>query len=547
MKKLLSVCFVLVSVLPLAAQERPKLVVGIVVDQMRQEYLYRYEKKFSAGGFKRLMNEGFMLKNAHYNYIPTYTGPGHASVYTGTTPAIHGIIGNDWYDKTTKAVVNCVEDDRQKPVGVETGVGDVSPWRLLSTTFTDEMKLASQRRSKVIGLSLKDRGAVLPAGHMADGAYWFDGATGKFISSTYYKPGLPTWLEQFNARRLPDQYLSMEWKPMLPLDQYTESGPDDTPYEAKLKGKDQKPVFPYNMKEMKALFPGYALIATTTFGSDLLTEAAKAAIDGESLGKDDQPDFLGISYSNPDIVGHSMGPNSIEVEDVYIRLDRHIESLLAELDRKVGQGQYLVFLTADHAVADVPQYMKDSRIPAGTLKQSQLEIDLGEHLKKYFADRKIVEKVINDQVFLNPDAFGGDPKTSGIDMLVATELISQFLMNVEGVADVYSASLLHTSDYGERGIKGSLVRGFNHKRSGDIAFVLEPQWINSSATTGTTHGSGYTYDTHVPILFFGTGVKKGSTSNYHAITDIAPTVSVLLSIKFPSGCTGQPITEVLKE
>ncbi len=533
--------------LSLSAQDKPKLVVGIVVDQMRQEYLYRFEKKYGAGGFKRLMSDGFMLKNAHYNYIPTYTGPGHASVYTGTTPAIHGIIGNDWYDKTAKTFVNCVGDDRQTPVGVEKGNGAVSPWRMISTTITDELKLATQKRAKVIGVSLKDRGAVLPAGHMPDGAYWFDGLSGNFISSSYYKPGLPQWLDKFNALKMPDQYLNKEWKTLLPVDQYVESGPDDVPYETKLKGKDSHPVFPYNLKEMRKTYPGFDLITSTPFGSDLLTDVAKAAIEGEELGKDEITDFLAISYSSPDIIGHAMGPNSIEMQDTYLRLDKNIEDLLTELDKKVGIGQYVVFLTADHAVSDVPQYFIDNKLPAGMFPQALVESGLNEFLKKYFPDKKIIDRIVNDQIFLNPEAFTGDVKSSGIDLLVATELIGQYLMNTMGVADVYSANVLHAGDFGEKGLKGSLIRGFNRKRSGDIAFVLEPNWIGWSGATGTTHGSGYSYDTHVPVIFYGWGIKKGNTVNYHTITDIAPTISTVLRIKFPSGCMGQPVGEALKD
>lgn len=532
-----------ITSLVVQAQEKPKLVVGIVVDQMRQEYLYRFEKKFGPGGFKRLMSGGFMLKNAHYNYVPTYTGPGHASVYTGTTPAIHGIIGNDWYDKVLRKDVNCVGDENQKPVGNDKGNGDVSPWRMLSTTITDELKLATQKSAKVIGLSLKDRGAVLPAGHMADGAYWFDGLSGNFISSTYYKPGLPLWLDNFNALKLADQYLNREWKTLLPIDQYTESGPDDSPYESRL-NKATPPIFPYKLKEMRANYPNFDLIATTGFGVHLLTDLAKAAIEGEELGKDDVTDFLAISYSSPDIIGHAMGPNSVELEDVYLRLDKNIEDLLSELDKKVGVGRYVVFLTADHAVSDVPQYLKDNKIPAGIFSMAFVEAGLTDFLKKYFPEKKVIERISNDQVFLNHEAFAGDPKSSGIDLLVATELISKYLMNVDGVADVYTANALRSSDYGEKSLKGNAVRGYNHKRSGDIAFILEPNWLSWGGVVGTTHGSGYTYDTHVPILFYGWGIKKGSSSQYHAVTDIAPTLSALLRIKFPSGCTGQPIVEI---
>ncbi|MBK5278932.1 MAG: alkaline phosphatase family protein, partial [Bacteroidia bacterium] len=415
-----------------AKQEQPKLVVGIVVDQMRQEYLYRFESKFGEGGFKRMMRDGFMLKNAHYNYAPTYTGPGHASVYTGTTPAVHGIIGNDWYDKELKKMVNCVEDERQKPVGNELGNGDVSPWRMLSTTITDELELSTQRRSKVVGISIKDRGAVLPAGHTPDGAYWYDGKTGKFISSTYYKAALPIWVDQFNALNLSDKYLNQEWRTLLPIEQYKESGPDDSPYEGRLVGKD-RPVFPYNLKELRKQNGEFELLGFTPFGDDLLTALAKAALLGEEMGKDEWTDFLAISYSSPDMIGHVMGPNSIEVEDVYLRLDKNLEDLFNLLDKEVGKGQFTVFLTADHAVADVPQYLKDIKIPAGNFNVANLEKSLNDFLSTYFPGKKVIESISNDQVFLNQELFSGDPKSSGIDLLIATELISKYLLFTEGI------------------------------------------------------------------------------------------------------------------
>ena len=547
MKRIALSIFAFTLFLTSSAQEKPKLVVGIVIDQMRQEYLYRFDKKFGNGGFRRLVSEGFMLKNAHYNYVPTYTGPGHASIFTGTTPAIHGIIGNDWYDKQNRKDVNCVGDERQKPVGSDAGNGDVSPWRLLSSTITDELKLATQKRSKVIGLSVKDRGAVLPVGHMADGAYWFDGVSGKFISSTYYKPGLPLWLDQFNNLKLADQYINKEWKPLLPLDQYFESGPDDTPYETRTRGIDVKPVFPYKLKEMRGLSSSYDLLLATPFGSDLLTDVTLACLEGEELGKDDVTDFLTVSYSSPDYIGHAMGPNSIEIEDAYIRLDKNLSTLLNELDKKVGAGQYLVFLTSDHGVADNPQFMKDNKMPAGVPRPGFVETGLNDFLKKYYPDRKIVERISNDQVFLNPDAFTGDPKATGVDMLVATELVSKYLQSLEGVAAAYTASTIRSGDYGEMGMKGNQIRGFNHKRSGDIIYALEPNWLGWGGVVGTTHGTSYTYDTHVPVIFYGWGIRKGSSVLYHPITDIAPTISTLLRIKFPSGCTGQPVGEAMKE
>lgn len=545
MKKYIVALFSFLLLTSSFAQDKPKLVVGVVVDQMRQEYLYRFEKKFGNGGFRRLMGEGFMLTNAHYNYVPTYTGPGHASVYTGSTPAIHGIIGNDWYDKNAKKNVNCVEDDKQQPVGSAEGNGDVSPWRLLSTTVTDELKLFSQKKSKVIGLSLKDRGAVLPAGHLADAAYWYDGKTGKFISSTYYLAALPKWVDDFNALQLGDALLNKEWNTLLPIDQYTESGPDDSPYEVIWKGKD-KPVFPYDLKKLRTLNGNFDLLPATPMGNDMLAAFALAALKGEQLGKSNQTDFLTVSFSSPDIIGHATGPNSVEIEDTYLRLDRNIEELLTRLDAEVGKNNYVVFLTADHAVVDVPQSLKDRRIAAGNfIDTKSLKGELNSMLQTHFPGKTIVESISNNQVFFNAESFGGDPKSAGIDLLIATDLVMNYLQAKEGVAQVFGKASLKQGSYAEAGVKGMIVRGFNFKRSGDIAFELEPGWITGGSSQGTTHGSSYTYDTHVPVLFFGKGISKGSSARYHTITDVAPTISVLLKIKFPSGCTGQPITEII--
>lgn len=527
------------------AQNRPKLVVGVVVDQMRQEYLYRYQGKFGDGGFRRLMKDGFMLTNAHYNYVPTYTGPGHASVYTGTTPAFHGIIGNDWWDKGLRKTVNCVEDDRQTPVGTVDGNGDVSPWRLQSTTITDELKLFFQKRSKIIGISLKDRGAVLPAGHLANGAYWFDSKSGKFISSTYYQTQLPAWAEKFNAQKIADGLLNQVWNTKLPIEQYTESGPDDSPYERILKGKD-KPVFPYDLKTLRTLNGNFDLISSTPMGNDIVELFAESALSGEELGKDDITDFLAVSFSSTDIIGHAMGPNSVEIEDTYIRLDKNIADLLTTLDNSVGKGNYLLFLTADHAVVDVPQSLVDLHVPAGNgTDGNALKTELNNHLHSYFPGKDLVESVSNNQVFFNSSLFGSDPKIAGVELLIATEMTMAYLQAKEGIAQVYSRSVLRQSDYKEGGVKGMIVRGYHSRRSGDIAFEWEPGWVAGGGKQGTTHGSPYSYDTHVPVIFFGKQVAPGTSSLYHPITDIAPTLSVLLGIKFPSACTGQPVSEMI--
>ncbi|MCU0419622.1 MAG: alkaline phosphatase family protein [Cyclobacteriaceae bacterium] len=525
---------------------RPRAVVGIMVDQMRMEYLSRFESKLGEHGFKRLMREGFTLRNAHYNYMPTVTGPGHASVYTGTTPAVHGIIGNEFFDKVSKKMVNCVEDPAHKPIGSEGGNGDVSPWRLLSTTITDELKLFTQKRAKVISMSIKDRGAVLPGGHMADAAYWYDSKTGRFITSTYYMNQLPTWVDQFNKQNKADAYLNQPWTTTFPPDQYVESGPDASPYERKFSGKPVS-AFPYNLKEMRAKNGNFDLLVYTPFSNDYLTEFATKAITEEKLGADEITDFLCLSYSTPDILGHAVGPNAVEIEDMYIKLDKNIEQLLTTLDKTVGVGNYTVFLTADHAVADVPQYLKDQRIPAGTLNAENLKVRLADFLAAHYPGKKLIENISNEQIFLNHQAFSDEPRKAGVDLLIVKELIGQFLMDTEGVHTYFTESQLRQSDFAEGGIKGSVVRGFHHKRSGDLAVVLEPGWFASGWVQGTTHGAPWTYDTHVPILWFGKGIPSGSSVRYYAITDIAPTLSMLLGIKLPNGCSGQPIEELFQK
>lgn len=543
MKYFSSLVFLFINALIVFSQnpiERPNLVVGIVVDQMRQEYIYRYYDTFGERGFKRLMNDGYTLHNAHYNYAPTFTGPGHASVYTGTTPAMHGIIGNDFYDRQSKQYVYCAGDPLHKAVGSNSKNGSVAPTRMFTTTITDELKIFTQKKSKVISMAHKDRGAALPGGHMADAAYWYDNTVGHFISSTYYMDKLPAWVEKFNKNNTVEKYTKTAWTPILPIEKYVASGPDDTPYENKMAGKD-KPVFPYDLSKIKKDYGLYETFLYTPFANDLLTNFAIEAIGAEQLGQRGITDFLALSYSTPDYLGHAVGPNAIELQDMYIRLDKNIEQLLDYLDEKVGKGKYTVFLTADHAVAENPQYMVDNKVPAGYFSTPNLNARLKEYLSAAYPDKEIIENISNEQIFLKDEI---------LEDVVLTEVIQKqiinFLMDTYGVFVAYSSSTLQQSDFKEGGIKGLLVRGYNQKRSGHIIYQLNPAWYSSSRVQGTTHGSAYIYDTHVPVIFYGFGIKQGSSVNYYSITDIAPTLSILLKIKFPNGATGQPIGEVLR-
>src|SRR3954452_1506300 len=382
---------------------RPKLVVGIVIDQMRWDYLYRFYPLFkNDGGFKRFLNGGFSCENTFVPYTPTVTAAGHTCVYTGSVPAIHGIMGNNWYRRDLKRSWYCTEDSTAKTVGSSSDAGQMSPSSLWTTTVTDELRMATNYRSKVIGIALKDRGAILPAGHAANGAYWFDNANGAFISSTYYMKDLPDWVKQFNARKLPDQYLQQNWNTLYPISTYVQSTADDKSYEGVLEDR----TFPHitaNITKDK-----YNSLRTTPYGNTLTFEMAKAAIEGEKLGQSANTDFLAVSFSSPDYIGHTFGPNSIEAEDNYLRLDNDLASFLNYLDGKIGKGQYTVFISADHAAAHVPGELKENKIPAGTYSESGLQAILNELVEKRFRIKNAVSSVMNYQVYLNRDLLADD-------------------------------------------------------------------------------------------------------------------------------------------
>lgn len=538
MKKIiLSISFALCSVFGHAQEiEKPAIIIGLVVDQMRQEYFYKFEERYTDGGFKRLMKKGFMMKNAHYNYIPTYTGPGHASVYTGTTPATHGIIANDWYVKNLGRTIYCASDSTVNAVGGSASNGKISPRNLLSTTITDELRFATNKRSKVVGIAIKDRGAALPAGHLGD-AYWFDSKTGEFMTSDYYYETLPTWVQQFNERKLAEKYLSQAWEPLFPLETYVQSIADDNDFEGPFIGMD-KPAFPYDLKSLMENNGEYGLISTTPFGNTLTLDMAYAAIEGEQLGKRGETDFLAVSFSSPDYIGHRFGPSSVELEDNYLRLDRDLEKFFTYLDATYGQGNYLIFLTADHAVADIVEYMKSERVPAGNFNTRFILTQMKGFTSEKFGEGDWILNFSNEQVFLN-DKLAAE---RGISIETIQRDLASFLLRFEGVKEVYTATDLRKEEY-IHGRKALLQMGYNHKASGDLLLILEPAWLSSS-WKGTTHGTGYTYDTHVPIAFMGWSIPQGTSTRYTSITDIAPTLAMLLNIRLPNGSDGDPIHEI---
>ncbi|MFD2101690.1 alkaline phosphatase PafA [Flagellimonas iocasae] len=526
---------------PIEIAQSPKLVVGIVVDQMRYDYLTRFWNHYGEGGFKRLVNDGFNCKNNHFNYAPTSTGPGHTSVYAGTTPATHGIIGNNWYDKETGEEVYCAGDDSYQSVGTTSDAGKMSPHRMLTTTITDQLRLHTQQRGKVIAVSLKDRGAVLPGGHSANAAYWFEGEnTGNWITSSYYMDALPQWVNDFNTSDKAESY-KKPWTTLKPINTYVESGLDANTYEGLLKGETTT-AFPHDLPSLWDANGQFELLRKTPFGNSILADFALAALEGEDLGADTITDFLAISFSSTDYVGHFFGVNSKEVQDTYIRLDQDLARIFAALDEKVGDGEYTVFLTADHAAINVPAYLADQKIPAGYLDIAGMQEEFNEFLQYKYGTTDVVKNISNNQIFLDHKIL----TNLDIDLDDAEEDIAKELLTYEAVNQVYTGHQMWANDYSE-GIPYILQNGYNQKRSGDILFVQRPGFIFSSGRTGSTHGSPMIYDTHAPLLFYGKGIKQGSTVNRTEIPDIAPTLAVLLGIAFPNGTTGKPIGEVFSK
>ena len=524
---------------PAPIAQTPKLVVGIVVDQMRYDYLTRFWNQYGEGGFKRLVNEGFNCKNNHFNYAPTSTGPGHTSVYTGTTPATHGIIGNDWFDKESGEDVYCAGDDSYASVGTTSDAGKMSPHRMLTTTITDELRLHTQKRGKVIGVALKDRGAILPAGHAANAAYWFEGGQdGNWITSTYYMDELPQWVVDFNSSDIVESY-KKPWNTLKPIETYVESGLDANNYEGLQEGETSN-TFPHDLPAIWDQNGQFDLIRRSPYGNSITADFALAALEGEDLGADTITDFLAISFSSTDYVGHFFGVNSKEIEDTYIRLDQDLARIFSTLDEKVGEGEYTVFLTADHAAIDVPSYLMDSKIPAGYLDMNGMKTKFAEFLQYKYGTTDVVRDLSNYQLFLDHKIL----TNLDIDLDDAQEEIARELLTYEGIGQVYTASQMWKNEYTE-GVPYILQNGYNQKRSGDVLLVPSVGYI-SYGKTGSTHGSPQIYDTHVPLLLYGKGIKQGSTVTRTEIPDIAPTIAALLGMAFPSGTTGRPIGEVLE-
>jgi predicted AlkP superfamily pyrophosphatase or phosphodiesterase len=488
-----------------AAPIRPKLVLAIVIDQFRYDYLTRFRSEYHAG-FERLLTRGAVFTNARYEHFPTVTAVGHSTFLSGATPSLSGIIANEWYDREEGKSVTSVSDSTTKLLGGTGASTGASPHRMLVDTVGDELKMADESKSKVIGISLKDRAAILPAGHMANGAFWFDAKSGNFVSSTYYFADLPAWVQDFNNSRPADQYRGANWL-------------------------------------SKVMPPGgatlYAAIDASPFANEMIERMAEIAIQAEQLGQRDVTDLLAVSFSANDYVGHAAGPDSPEVHDISVQTDKVLERLFNAIDEKLGLDNVIVILTGDHGVAPLPEVDAQRKMPGGRLPSGIVSKTVQAALVKKYGDGSWIVSSAEQSIYLNleliaqKNLFAADVNRTAADAAAAIPHVFRVYTREQLI---YGAALPDP-------VTRRVMNGYYARRGADVEVLLDPYWIFPQ--TGATHGAPFGYDTHVPVIFMGPGIRAGRYDAAIAINDIAPTLASMLDVETPSGSVGRVLTEML--
>ncbi len=520
---------------------KPRLVVSIVIDQLRHDYLQRFADQFGEGGFKRFLNQGAVFANANYIHSPTVTACGHATVLSGATPALTGIIGNDWYDRELGKNVSSVSDDHKKfkTLGADETKRAAAPHKLLGTSLGDEMRLATNGQAKVIGMSFKDRSAILPVGKRPHGAYWFDDDKGNFISSTYYFPALPAWVAKFNQDQSPSRYFGKTWNRLLPAEAYARSTADDMPYERKNKAGA---TFPYTITPIEADKDKktYDIFETSPFANEHLLAFAKAAIENEALGADEVADLLSISFSANDLVGHAYGPYSQEVQDMTLRTDRALADLFSYLDQRIGLANVIITLTADHGVAPVPEHVMEFGY-GGRLVAKEVSAAATNALNAKYGEAAWVKALTSGNLYLDL-ALIAERK---LNLAEVEATAAAAIAAMPGIHAAFTHTQLAHGDVPTTYVARAVTQGFYAPRNGNVIIVAQPFFMFGEGSN-TTHGSPYSYDTHVPVLFLGANVIPGTYHVASSPADIAPTLAAILHLQAPSNSVGRVLQEALK-
>jgi predicted AlkP superfamily pyrophosphatase or phosphodiesterase len=523
--------------------DKPRLVVGIVVEQLRYDQLEKFRNRFGENGIRKLLNEGTFFQNASFQYMLTQCAPGHATISTGAEPSFHGITSDSWYLPLKNELIYCTKDLSVNPVGGSFESGLHSPINLQSSTFSDELKMATGRKAKVFSVGLKENPVIFSAGHAADGAYWYDNTTGTWMSSTWFIDSLPAWINDFNAMKFSETLLNNPWTRLKPLENYSDCQPDSGKYEAGFNGINY---FPYDMRKLNSrgktgLNRDYSYIRETPFGNTLTTNFAISLIENEKLGKDDVTDLLSICYASTDYIGHRFGPSSVEMADAIFRLDKEIEKLLKYLTDSLGKKNVLIYFTSAHGVSEVPGILQENHIPAGYFKQNQALQLLRSYLNAVYGEGDWVKGYSEKQIFLNR-TFIEDARIPLEDI---QKKVARFLVQFSGVASAYPYSAFEANDFGNGNLK-RIINNFSPQRSGDVIVTLNSGWVEKEGDYVTNHNSPYEYDSHVPLIWYGWSVNRSSVTRKVNMTDIAATLSFLCKIPYPNACTGEPMFELFR-
>ncbi|HRR15418.1 MAG TPA: alkaline phosphatase family protein [Bacteroidales bacterium] len=523
--------------------EKPKLIVSIIVEQLRYDQIEKLKDRFGEDGIRRLINEGTTFKNANFNYVLTQSSTGHATIASGTEPSFHGIISDYWYVPLKNEIIYCTQDKEVGPVGGSYEQGLHSPAQLLTSTFSDELALATKGKARIFSIGLKESSAILSAGHAANGVFWFDNTTGTWMSSSWYMKELPAWVNDFNAMKLSETYLNNIWSPLRGKEVYSDFLPDSNSFEAGFGGICW---FPYDLKKMRSKgipdgMKDYYLIRETPFGNSFTKDFAIRLIKEEALGQDDITDFLSVCFSANDYIGHRFGPSSVEAADAILRLDADIAELIKFLNETIGKKNVLVYLTASHGVSEIPAVLESNRIPSGYFRPNQAMQLLRLYLNAVYGQGDWVKGYWQNQVFLNRTLI----EDARISLDEMQKKVARFLVQHSGVAAAFPLSVFEANEFISGSLPDKASNNYIPQRSGDVLIVLSPGWVERSDNRVTDHNSHYDYDTHVPLIWYGWTVNRATVTRKVNMTDIAPTLSVMCGIPLPNACTGEPINELV--
>jgi predicted AlkP superfamily pyrophosphatase or phosphodiesterase len=523
--------------------EKPTLVIGIFVEQLRYDQLDRIWNILPEGGLKRMVGEGTFFRNASLDYLSTQAAPAWATISTGAAPSAHGITSDTWFHSFNDQMIYCVQDPDASPVGGSFETGLFSPANLLSSTFSDELEMATGGMSKTFGIGIKEMGAILTAGHAADGAFWYDDRTGTWMSSTYYIDSLPSWVMDLNAMMLPLQYLNHPWEPLTDLSHCPGCQPDTSEFE---KGFEGQTWFPYDLKDLSTdgkllnKTRNCGLLRETPFADDFTTEMARRLIENERLGQDDVTDYLAITYSATDYIGHRFGPTSVEITDALVRLDRNINQLLGMIDRSLGKKNVLVYLVSAHGVSEIPAVLAQSRIPSGYFRVNQSLQLLRSYLNAVYGQGDWVRGFFDNQVYLNRTLI----EDAKIDLEDVQKKVARFMVQFSGIAAAVPSSAFETNEFSE-GLLLRMSNNFSQQRSGDVMIALNPGWVEKNDNV-TGHNSPYEYDSHVPLIWYGWTASRAAITRSVTTRDIAVTLSTLCGIPLPNAASGEPLHELFR-